>query len=424
MSTTSPTPACTCSSTTTTASRSTSAPATTPPSARSPTWSPRRSATPARPCGTPPSPTAPPASSSTSPCCTPSAGARPRHWPTASPPPSPGTASTLATSARLASADPRRSSLSRPRSPPQAPSPGFETALARLLNQRLSESGAGVDHPGADGDAGRLVDQDERARGAVLGVRVAQQRHGGAQLDAADLVEAELLGVLVAVQGVHVEAVLDVLDQRAAHPGRVLDRELLTRGQRLVGHPADHRVDVLARLRGVLDPGDHVAAAHVDVVGEADGDRHRREGLGDLLVEHVDGLDGRGHPTRQDDDLVTGLEHPTGDLAGVPAVVVELVALRAYDVLHREAGVDQVAVGGDVDVLEVVHQRRAVVPRRVLRAGHDVVALERRDRDDLEVGDRQLRRERRELLVDPLVDLLGPVDEVHLVDREQEVRHP
>jgi hypothetical protein len=36
------------------------------------------------------------------------------------------------------------------------------------------------------------------------------------QLDAADLVEAQLLGLLVAVQRVDVEAVLDVLDQRPA----------------------------------------------------------------------------------------------------------------------------------------------------------------------------------------------------------------
>src|SRR6266545_7582012 len=75
-------------------------------------------------------------------------------------------------------------------------------------------SAGGVDHAGTDGDAGRLVDQDERTRGAVLRVGVAQQRDGRAQLHTADLVEPELLGVLVAVQGVDVEAVLDVLDQR------------------------------------------------------------------------------------------------------------------------------------------------------------------------------------------------------------------
>ena len=206
------------------------------------------------------------------------------------------------------------------------------------------------------------------------------------------------LGLLVAVQRVDVEAVLDVLDQRPARAGGVLDRQLLARTQRLVGHPADHRVDVLAGLRGVLRAADHVAAGDVDVVLEPDGHRHRRERLVDLLVEQVDAGDLAGHARGQHEDVVAGLQHAAGDLAGVAAVVVVVVGLGADDVLHREAGVDEVAVGGDVDVLEVVHQRLAVVPGHVLAAGHDVVALERRDRDDLEVGDVQLGRERRELV--------------------------
>src|SRR5688572_6329549 len=64
--------------------------------------------------------------------------------------------------------------------------------------ETCGRSAGSVDHARADGDPGCLVDQDERARGAVLRVRVAQQRHGGAQLDAADLVERELAGLLVA----------------------------------------------------------------------------------------------------------------------------------------------------------------------------------------------------------------------------------
>ena len=98
-------------------------------------------------------------------------------------------------------------------------------------------------------------------------------------------------------------------------------------------------------------------------------------------------------PLGQHDDLVARLQHAAGDLAAVAAVVVVLVGLGADDVLHREPDVDQVAVGGDVDVLEVVHQGRAGVPAHVLGAVDDVVAVERRDRDDLEVGDVELGRE-------------------------------
>ena len=172
------------------------------------------------------------------------------------------------------------------------------------------------------------------------------------------------------------------------------------------------------RVRG---PGDHVAARHVDVVLEPDGDRHRRVGLVELPVEQVDALDPRGHAAGQHDHLVARLEYAAGHQTAVAAVVVVLVGLRADDVLDREADVDQVTVGGHVDVLEVVQERRAFVPRHVLGAMHHVVALKRRDGDDLEVGDVQLGRELRELLVDLLVDLLGEVDEVHLVDAEHQV---
>src|SRR3954452_2411418 len=105
-----------------------------------------------------------------------------------------------------------------------------------------------VDHPGADGDAGGFIDEDEGAGGAVLGVGVAEQGDGGAQLDTTDLVEPELLGLLVPMEAVDVEPVLEVLDQGATAAGGVLDRQLLAGAQRLVGHPADHRVDVLTGL--------------------------------------------------------------------------------------------------------------------------------------------------------------------------------
>ena len=97
-------------------------------------------------------------------------------------------------------------------------------------------------------------------------------------------------------------------------------------------------------------------------------------------------------------DLVAGPEHAARDLARVAAVVVVLVAHRPDHVLHREPGVDQVAVGADVDVLEVMQQRRALVPRRVRRVLDDVVAVQRRDRDEREVVDVELGRELGELL--------------------------
>ncbi len=205
--------------------------------------------------------------------------------------------------------------------------------------------------------------------GPVAAVLVVEERLGGAQRDAPDLVEGERHGVLVAVQGVDVEVVLEVLDQRPGPAGRVLDRELGSGPQpRGLGHPAHHGLDVLPHVGLVAAAGDHVAAADVDVVGQCDGDRHRGEGRLDGPVRRVDGGDRRREPRRQHHDLVAPLEHAAGHLTRVAPVVVEVLVrllLRADDVLHREAGVDEVAVRRDVDLLEVVQQRAALVPRHV-----------------------------------------------------------
>ena len=73
-------------------------------------------------------------------------------------------------------------------------------------------------------------------------------------------------------------------------------------------------------------------------------------------------------------------------------------------------------------VFELVQQRRALVPRHVRGAVDDVVAEQRRDRDEREVVHVELGRELAELVVDPFEHLLVVVDEVHLVDAQHEVR--
>jgi hypothetical protein len=118
---------------------------------------------------------------------------------------------------------------------------------------------------------------------------------GGAQRHPADLVERERVAPLVAVQRVDVEAVLQVLDQRPGGAGGVLDRQLVRPAQRgRLGHPAHHGVDVLADGGLVVGPADHVAAADVDLVGEA----HVTDMGGERLVDGaVEGVDG-GDPSR------------------------------------------------------------------------------------------------------------------------------
>jgi hypothetical protein len=125
-------------------------------------------------------------------------------------------------------------------------------------------------------------------------------------------------------------------------------------------------------------------------------------------------------PAGKDRDAVALLDHAAHDLRGETSVV----EVRPDDVLHREAEHVEVSRGAQVHRLEDLEHRAARVPRRVLRAVHDVVAHERADGQKAHLGEAQLGRERLELRADRLVDLRVEVDEVHLVDGDHEVRDP
>jgi hypothetical protein len=90
--------------------------------------------------------------------------------------------------------------------------------------------------------------------------------------------------------------------------------------------------------------------------------------------------------------------------------------------LHREAEVDLVAVGARVGRLQLVQERRAVVPVHVVGRVDDVVALQRRDGNERDVLHVQLLGEGLELGHDLAEAFLAVVHEVHLVDRDDHVR--
>ncbi len=103
--------------------------------------------------------------------------------------------------------------------------------------------------------------------------------------------------------------------------------------ERLVRHPHDRRLELVADLRRRVGSGEHVAAADVDLVRERQ--RHRLPGDGALEValERDDARDGRLLAAREHDDAVARPDRAAGDRAGEAAEV----GARPVHPLHGQA---------------------------------------------------------------------------------------
>ena len=172
-----------------------------------------------------------------------------------------------------------------------------------------------------------------------------------------------------------------------------------------------------SRRGHISGPDQHVAAADVDFIFQRQRDRQRRKRFFQFAVEGHDRLDAAGLARRQGHHFVALADDARGDRAAEAAEV----EVRPVDVLHRKAKVLQVAVRADVDRFQEVHQRAALVPRHVRTRVDDVVALQRRDRNEVQIGQVQSRGKVLVVVANLLEDLLAVIDQVHLVDGDQDV---
>ncbi len=108
---------------------------------------------------------------------------------------------------------------------------------------------------------------------------------------------------------------------RPNRPGRVGEAVPAAGRERRLAQPAHERVEVARRGRSVVDAGEQAAPTEIDVVGQADRDRQRRERLGERPVIRVDRRDARGDAGWEREDRVAGAESAALDPAGVGAVV-------------------------------------------------------------------------------------------------------
>ena len=193
-------------------------------------------------------------------------------------------------------------------------------------------------------------------------------------VDDADRVQLEVVRG-DAVERVDVELVLDRRDRgrdrlRAdAHEVRAAAQE------RLVRHPHDRRLELVAHLRRRIGRRDDVAAADVDLVLERERHRLARDRALEVAVEGDDARDRRLLPAREDDDAVAGRNGAARDRPGEAAEI----GARPVHPLHRHAeGRVLHALLVDLDRLQVLHERRPAVPRHRVGRVDDVVAAQRR----------------------------------------------
>ena len=196
--------------------------------------------------------------------------------------------------------------------------------------------------------------------------------------------------------------------------GSVLQSQLLAGAHRLLGEPADVSLERSHRLRRGLRRRQQVPAREVELA--VDPHRHGlpgRRGL-ERAVERLHRRHPRALAARQRDHLGTRPQLAAGDAARVGAL------LAAQHPLDREAHPARLA-GRHLDGLEVLEQRRPGVPAQPLRALDHVVPVQRAHRQRRHRAEPDLRGEAVEVGHDPVEDLLRPVDEVHLVDRQHHV---
>ncbi len=217
------------------------------------------------------------------------------------------------------------------------------------------------------------------------------------------------------VERVDIHAMMDRGDGRIGHTGRRLQRVLTGMTQRFVGHPNEHGVDVMRPMGLSAWRDEKVSAADVDLVLKRQGDRPPGPRDVEVAIHGDDASDVRRDTGGKSHDSITGPDDARRNRA-CEATEIEVGAGDQLDGKPEAVNVD---TGLHIDRLEVFHHRRSAEPGQVLGPLDHVVPEEGRHRQEHRVGEVEALCERQIVGPDVLEALLGPVDEVHLVDRDR-----
>ena len=142
---------------------------------------------------------------------------------------------------------------------------------------------AARDHAGADGGVGHGIDQDEAPDRAVAAVRIAEDGLLGLDHDRADIVQSQL-GARLLFQRVYVDAVADRIDRRPDRLRGVFEQVPVADLKLPFVHPHQARIQAAHDMRLMRRRHQHIAAADIDFIFEAERDGHRREGATELAI--------------------------------------------------------------------------------------------------------------------------------------------
>ena len=228
-----------------------------------------------------------------------------------------------------------------------------------------------IDHPRPDRGIGETVDQDEAAHIAIVAIGIEGQRLRQREIAIADFVQRQRLAGQM-LQRVDIHLVLQRRYRDRHGGGGQLEQILPARQQFLVRHPEQMGRELVGDL-GPRFAASHrtspreisTSSASVSVTASP----ATASGRSPSMVTMRATLEVR--PGLGDGDGIAGLHAAAGDGAGKAAEI----QIGAVDPLHRQAErlVGQRAV--DIDRFQMIQQRRALVPGRLLAFGDDIVAM-------------------------------------------------
>ena len=254
--------------------------------------------------------------------------------------------------------------------------PGILGHIHRVVMDVGRATQAELDHTRTDRLVGEAVDQDKGTHVADLMIRIEGNRSGRRHVAEADPVHFESAARLLLI-GVHVDAMLQRRYGCRRCGGTDLEQVRASRKKVFLGHPEQLRGKLIGHFRPGFRRGNDIAARNVDLVIEHKRDRFAGDGLIQITISRDNALDIGG---------LAGLRHHDGiarlDRAGNnrPGIATE-IQIWSIDPLNRHAERFVLDLAVDIEVFQMLEQRRPRIPGHVFAALGDIVTITGGHRD-------------------------------------------